>query len=213
MALLTGQNRYVRQALPWVVPGLILAVWQILSQLGFMSTRILPAPTQVLEAAVKLIRSGEIFRHIAVSTARAAAGFVAGGSVGFVFGLLNGLSSVSARQLNSTLQMIRNIPQLALIPLCILWFGIYEGSKLFLVGLGVFFPIYLNTYHGIRTVDPGLIEMGRVYGLSAAREFLQTDIIVVGIIIYALLGKLADVSTAVLERRCLAWHPAFQGPA
>jgi sulfonate transport system permease protein len=262
VALLNTQNRYVCQALPWLVPGLIVAVWQTFSQLGFMPSRFLPAPIQVLEAALKLIRSGEIFRHIAVSTARAAAGFIAGGSVGFFFGLLNGLSSTSARLLNSTLQMIRNIPHLALIPLCILWFGIDEGAKVFLVGLGVFFPIYLNTYHGIRTVDPGLIEMGRIYGLSGfqlfrdvlfpgalpsilvgvryalgitwltlivaetvsassgigymtmtAREFLQTDVIVLGIIIYALLGKLADLSTVVLERRCLAWHPAFQGPA
>jgi sulfonate transport system permease protein len=132
----------------------------------------------------------------------------------------------------------------------------------FLVAFGVFFPIYLNTYHGIRTVDGGLIEMARVYGLSGfqlfrdlllpgalpsilvgvryalgimwltlivavtvsassgigcmtmtAREFLQTDIIVLGIIIYALFGKLADFSTTLVERRCLAWHPVFQNPA
>jgi sulfonate transport system permease protein len=257
--LFTSQN--TRKALPWLVPGFILAFWQISSQLGMMPARILPAPTQVLAVTLKLIRSGEIFRHIAVSAARAAAGFIAGGAIGFLFGLLNGLSSPSARLLNSTLQMVRNIPHLALIPLVILWFGIDEGSKVFLVAFGVFFPIYLNTYHGMRTVDAGLIEMARVYGLGGfqlfrdvllpgalpsilvgvryalgimwltlivaetvsassgigymtmtAREFLQTDIIVLGILIYALLGKLADFSTTLLERRCLAWHPAFQGP-
>ena len=70
--------------------------------------------------------------------------------------------------IDTTLQMVRNIPHLALIPLVILWFGIDEEAKLFLVALGVFFPIYLNTFHGIRTVDPQLIEMARVYGMSAA---------------------------------------------
>ncbi|MGG7305501.1 ABC transporter permease subunit, partial [Klebsiella pneumoniae] len=68
--------------------------------------------------------------------------------------------------LDTTLQMIRNIPALALIPLVILWFGIDETAKLFLVAVGVFFPIYINTYHGIRSVDPQLIEMGKSYGLS-----------------------------------------------
>ena len=250
------------KASPWVLPCCMLAAWEATSHFGLIPVRILPAPTQVIEAAFRLIRSGEIFRHIAVSSARAFAGLAVGGALGFLLGLLNGLSQISDRLLNSTFQMVRNIPHLALIPLCILWFGIDEGSKIFLVAFGVFFPIYLNTYHGMRNVDPGLIEMGRVYGLDGfslfrdilfpaalpsilvgvryalgimwltlivaetvsassgigymtmtAREFLQTDVIVLGILIYAVLGKLADYSTALLERRWLAWHPAFQGPA
>jgi sulfonate transport system permease protein len=159
--------------------------------------------------------------------------------------------------LDSTIQMVRNIPALALIPLVILWFGIDETAKLFLISVSVFFPIYLNTFHGIRNVDPGLIEMGRTYGLSRwqlyrevilpgalssilvglrfslglmwvilivaetisaqagigyltmnAREFLQTDVVLVGILLYALLGKLADVFARGLERWWLRWHPA-----
>ena len=145
--------------------------------------------------------------------------------------------------------MLRNIPHLALIPLVILWFGIGEEAKLFLVALGVFFPIYLNTLHGVRNVDPQLIEMGRVYGMSGwtlfrkvilpgalpsifvglryalgimwltlivaetiaassgigymamqAREFMLTDVVVLSILIYALLGKLADSLARLLER-------------
>jgi sulfonate transport system permease protein len=155
--------------------------------------------------------------------------------------------------------MLRNVPHLAIIPLVILWFGIDESAKIFLVAIGVLFPIYLNTFHGIRMVDRGLIEMGRVYGLGPAalylqvilpgalpsilvglryalgimwltlivaetisaqagigymtmnaREFLQTDVVLLGIIIYALLGKIADMLTRALERRALAWHPSFQ---
>ena len=252
------RNPQIDRFLPWLVPFCALALWQTCSSLDLISSRTFPAPTQVLMVAMKMVRSGEIFRHIAVSTARAAAGFIVGGLTGFVLGLLNGVSDISARLLNTTLQMIRNVPHLALIPLVILWFGIEESSKLFLISLGVFFPVYLNTYHGIRTVEPGLIEMGRAYGLGNgrifrdillpgalpsilvgiryalgitwltlivaetvsassgigymtmnAREFMQTDVIVFGILIYALLGKLADSATVYLEHKFLAWHPAF----
>ncbi|WP_313109649.1 ABC transporter permease subunit, partial [Stutzerimonas nitrititolerans] len=146
-----------------------------------------------------------------------------------------------------------------LIPLVILWFGIDESAKIFLVALGTLFPIYLNTYHGIRNVDPALVEMARSYGLSGfalfrqvilpgalpsilvgvrfalgfmwltlivaetisasagigylamnAREFLQTDVVVLAILLYAVLGKLADVAARGLERAWLRWHPAYQ---
>lgn len=244
---------------PWLLPILLLAAWQLLTQSGLVSTRILPTLGAVIRAAIKLGLSGELWVHMGISFARAFAGLIVGGAIGFALGLANGLSRISARLLDSSLQMIRNVPHLALIPLVILWFGIDESAKLFLVALGVFFPIYQNTYHGVRTVDPALIEMGRVYGLGRrqlfwqvilpgalpsilvglryalgfmwltlivaetisassgigyltmnAREFLQTDVVVLGILIYALLGKLADMATALLERRCLAWHPAFQ---
>jgi sulfonate transport system permease protein len=250
------------KALPWVVPACLVLIWQVATQASLISSRVLPAPADVFAAAIRMASTGELFRHIAVSTARAAAGFALGGTVGFLFGILNGVSNTAARLLNNTFQMIRNVPHLALIPLFILWFGIDERSKLYLVALGVFFPVYLNTYHGARTVDAGLIEMGRVYGLTRAelfrqiifpgalpsvlvgvrfalgitwltlivaetiaassgigymtmnaREFLQTDVVVLGILIYALLGKFADATTVWLERRCLAWHPAFAIPA
>ena len=154
--------------------------------------------------------------------------------------------------------MFRNVPHLAVIPMVILWFGIDETVKIFLVAIGTLFPVYLNTFHGIRTVDRGLIEMARVNGLGPiaifwrvvlpgampsvliglryalgimwltlivaetiaassgigymtmnAREFLQTDVVVLGIIIYAPLGKAADVATKLIEHRVLAWHPAY----
>jgi sulfonate transport system permease protein len=253
-----ADSRTIRSLLPWVLPVCLLLIWQTATHSGLISTRVLPAPGDVLAVAIRMAATGELFRHIAVSSARAAAGFALGGAVGFVLGLLNGVSNTAARLLNSSFQMIRNVPHLALIPLFILWFGIDERAKLYLVALGVFFPIYLNTYHGVRTVEAGLIEMGRVYGLTRAelfrqvifpgalpsilvgvrfalgitwltlivaetisassgigymtmnaREFLQTDVVVLGILIYALLGKLADVATVWVEKRCLGWHPAF----
>jgi sulfonate transport system permease protein len=243
----------------WALPLGIIATWQALSVAGLIPGRVLPAPTDVVAAGWKLLQSGELLRNIWVSFWRAIVGFAIGGGIGFAFGLANGLSHRSERVFDSTLQMVRNIPHLALIPLVILWFGIDEEAKLFLVALGVFFPIYINTQHGIRTVDPQLVEMGRTYGMSAttlfwrvilpgalpsifvglryalgimwltlivaetisassgigymamqAREFLLVDVVVLSILIYALLGKLADSTARLLERLCLSWHPAFQ---
>ena len=253
------KNKRVQQLMPWVVPVLLIVIWQLLVQVGWLSSRVLPAPTGVVEALIKLTMSGEIFRHIGVSTWRAFLGFVVGGGIGLVLGLLNGIFLIAEKLLDTSVQMLRNIPHLALIPLVILWFGIGEEAKLFLVALGVMFPIYLNTFHGIRTVDSGLIEMGKVYGLSPAslfwqiilpgalpsilvglryalgimwltlivaetiasdsgigymamnaREFMQTDVVVLSILIYALLGKLADTAARVLEEKWLSWNPNYQ---
>lgn len=155
----------------WIVPLAIIAIWQVASVTGFVPTRVLPAPSDVLLAGWKLLLSGELVRNIWVSFWRASIGFLIGGSIGFAFGLANGLSQLSSKLTDTTLQMVRNVPHLALIPLVILWFGIDESAKLFLVALGVFFPIYLNTLHGIRTVDPQLIEMGRIYGMTDGELF------------------------------------------
>ncbi|MEA3181746.1 MAG: sulfonate transport system permease protein [Gammaproteobacteria bacterium] len=249
----------VRRALPWLVPLLILAAWEYAARTGLLSARVLPEPWAVLKAAWHLLQTGELQSNLKISAGRAFAGLVVGGGLGLLLGLLTGLSRRAEVALDTTVQMLRNVPPLAMIPLVILWFGIDEGAKLFLVALGVFFPLYLNTFHGIRSVDRGLIEMARSYGLSGAslyrhvilpgalpsilvglryslglmwvllivaetissssgigymtmnaREFLQTDVVLVGILMYALLGKLADVATKRLERLCLRWHPSYQ---
>ncbi|MBS0429302.1 MAG: aliphatic sulfonate ABC transporter permease SsuC [Proteobacteria bacterium] len=244
---------------PWLVPIGLIVAWQIASSLGWLSTRVLPAPIDVVKAAWSLAVSGELWTHVKVSAGRALLGLAIGGSAGLVLGLLTGSVKFFETLLDSTIQMVRNIPALALIPLVILWFGIDETAKLFLISVSVFFPIYLNTFHGIRNVDPQLIEMGRTYGLSRwqlyrdvilpgalssilvglrfslglmwvilivaetisaqagigyltmnAREFLQTDVVLVGILLYALLGKLADVFARALEHGWLRWHPGYQ---
>lgn len=248
-----------QRLLPWLVPVLLIAGWQIASAQGWISTRVLPAPLDVITAAWKLTLSGELWTHVKISAWRALTGLAIGGGIGLVLGLLTGSVRLFETLLDSSIQMVRNIPALALIPLVILWFGIDESAKLFLIAVSVFFPIYLNTFHGIRQVDPGLIEMGRSYGLSRwqlytqvvlpgalssilvglrfslglmwvilivaetisaqagigyltmnAREFLQTDIVLVGILLYALLGKLADLFAKGLERYWLRWHPGYQ---
>src|SRR3984885_7965499 len=157
----------------WLVPALIIAIWQATSSLGLLADSVLPSPAAVLAAGWRLTLSGELPRNVAVSFLRAVAGLAVGGGIGFALGLANGMSKIADKLTDSTLQMIRNVPHLALIPLVILWFGIDEAAKLFLVALGVFFPIYVNTLHGVRSVDPQLLEMGRAYGMTSRQLFLR----------------------------------------
>jgi len=248
-----------RRLLPWLVPVALVVLWQAAASLGWLSSRVLPAPVDVVRAAWALAASGELWTHVQVSAGRALTGLAVGGGLGLALGLLTGSARWAEALFDTSIQMVRNIPALALIPLVILWFGIDEAAKLFLIAVSVFFPVYLNTFHGIRGVDPGLVEMGRTYGLTRwqlyrqiilpgalssilvglrfslglmwvilivaetisaqagigyltmnAREFLQTDIVLVGILLYALLGKLADWFAKGLERWWLRWHPGYQ---
>ncbi|HLB97997.1 MAG TPA: ABC transporter permease, partial [Acetobacteraceae bacterium] len=119
-------------ALPWVVPIVVLLGWQAGSDLGWIDPDVLPAPVAVAHAGWQSLRSGELLRNVEISAWRAAVGFAIGGGIGFALGLVNGLSGLAEKLTDSTLQMVRNIPHLALIPLVILWFGIGEGAKIFL---------------------------------------------------------------------------------
>ena len=158
---------------PHASPGLsrccVLLAWQIGSDLGVIQANVLPSPIAVAAAGWRLARPANCCANVEVSAWRAVVGFAIGGGIGFAFGMATGCRRLSETLTDSTLQMIRNVPHLALIPLVILWFGIGEQAKIFLVALGVFFPIYVNTLHGVRSVDPHLLEMGRAYGMSRAR--------------------------------------------
>lgn len=248
------------QLLSWLAPILIAAIWELLAQAGWLSPQVLPAPSKVIKTAVKLATSGGLLNDLGVSLLRAIAGFVIGGSIGFTLGVLVGFSRIAEAAIDRSVQMIRAIPFLAVLPLVIVWLGVGEAEKIFLVALGVTFPIYINTTLGIRQVDPKLIELGRVQGLGPlqlirrivlpgalpsiltgvryalatawlalvvaetigaqsgigflamdAREFLRTDVIVLTIVIYALIGVAADGIARFLERRLLAWHPNYGG--
>jgi len=190
MRSLSGRKKRGRLAediwLPWIVPLLALAVWQLAGSAGWISSRVLPTPVRVMEAAIRLIRNGELIHALGISSGRALIGFAIGGGIGFALGLLNGVASLAEKLTDSSIQMIRNVPHLALIPLVIVWFGIGEEGKIFLVALGVSFPMYLNTLHGIRSIDPGLVEMGKVYGLG--RSELYRKVILPGALPSILVG-------------------------
>jgi sulfonate transport system permease protein len=244
---------------PWALPAALIVGWEVAARGGWLSSRILPEPWAVAQAFWTLAASGELGLHLRTSLWRALSGFAIGAGLGLLLGLLTGSVRRAETLLDTTLQMIRNIPALALIPLVILWFGIDESAKLFLLAVGVFFPVYLNTFHGIRSADQALVEMARSYGLAGwplyrdvilpaalpsilvgvrfalglvwvllivaetisaqsgigymtmnAREFLQTDVVLVGILLYALLGKAADLLARALERHFLRWNPEYR---
>jgi sulfonate transport system permease protein len=151
----------------WLAPLALLLLWEFFARLGALSPQVLPAPTKVLATAWELVQQGRLLSDLGASLLRAVAGFVIGGSIGFVLGTLVGFSRLADALLDRSVQMVRAVPFLAALPLVIVWFGVDEGGKIFLVSLGVLFPIYINTVLGIRQVDPKLLELGRVTGLSS----------------------------------------------
>ncbi len=240
--------------LPLVLPIILLIGWALSTELEWVPPQILPKPTAVVSATLDLIHT-RLAADLTVSAERALLGFLVGGSLGFLLGLVNGLSHVGEEIFDTTIHMFRTVPHLALIPLIIIWFGLGEMTKVVLVALGVFFPIYLNTFHGIQSVDPALIEAGRVYGLRGprlffkvilpgampsillgvrfslgimwltlivaetigasagigflannTREYMQTDVVVFIILLYAVLGKGADLAARLLEYLLLPWQ-------
>nr|WP_223881530.1 ABC transporter permease subunit [Affinibrenneria salicis] len=237
---------------------LLFFVWEYASRAGWIAAELLPAPSKVLSTAIDLIQSGALQRDLLVSLSRAVAGWSIGASIGFLLGLTVGFSALAGALLDRTIQMMRAIPFLAMLPLVIVWVGVGEEQKIFMVALGVTFPVYINTTLGIRQLDPRLLELARVqklghfetirrivfpaalpsiltgvrYSLATAwlalviaetvgassgigflavdaREFLQTDIIVLTIVIYAVIGMSADAIARALERHLLAWHPNY----
>lgn len=248
-----------RKLAPWIAPAALLVLWEIASRTGFLPKTLLPAPLEVAQAFVRTITRGDLLTHLGVSALRAGVGMLIGASVGLLLGLLTGLSRKLQLVLDTPLQMMRAVPALALVPLVILWFGLGETAKLFIVAVTVMFPVYLNTFHGVRSVDPQLIEMARTYHVSGfnlyrevilpsalpsilvglrfalgmswlvlivaetigaeqglgyvamnAREFMQMDILVLTIVLWAILGKLADVLASSVEQRLLPWQPRSQ---
>lgn len=246
------------QAISWLAPVLAVLVWEFLARIGFVRPQLLPAPSTVMLTAWDMLLNGSLLEHLAYSLARAATGFLIGGGVGFSLGILVGFFPLAHAILDRPVQMVRAIPFLALLPLVIIWFGVDEGGKIFLVSLGVMFPIYINTVLGIKQVDPKLLELGKIAGLNwfglvkriilpgampsiltgvryalavawlalvvaetlattkgigflamDAREFLQTNVIVLTILIYAFIGVMADGIARLLEQRLLQWHPNY----
>lgn len=242
----------------WAAPLGLLLAWEAAARVGLIEPSLLPAPSNVIATGRHLIETGELQQNLAASLRRAVTGFALGGSTGLGLGLLVGLFRWADLLFDRNIQMLRAVPFLAILPLVLVWFGVGEVGKIFLVALASLFPLYLNTVLGIRQVDPKLVEMCRVFGLRGvrlvrsailpgalpsilngvrlglttswlalvgaesigaaagigvlatnAREFLQTDIMVLVIVLYALIGLVSDLLARRLERGLLAWHPNY----
>jgi sulfonate transport system permease protein len=152
--------------------GLILPLsgailWEIAVRAGWSDGRLVPPPSRIFAEFAELWRGGELFRHIGATLTRIAAGFAFGGIAATVLGGVAGYSAVVRTLLDPTLQAMRAIPSLAWVPLFILWFGIFETSKVVLIAVGVFFPVYLGLLGAVLSVDRKIVEVGRVFRLSA----------------------------------------------
>jgi sulfonate transport system permease protein len=239
---------------------LLITLWQVASSTGVLDARTLASPADAFTAARHLASTGELQTHLWVSLQRVLWGLAFGVSAGLGLAVLAGTSRLGEDLLDSTVQLLRGVPVLALTPLLIIWLGINEEPKVAMVALAVTFPIYLNTYGAIRGVDAKLVETAEVFGVGRwglvrnvifpgalagflvglryalavawlvlviseqinatsgvgylmmqARMAFRTDVIVVGLFIYGLLGISSDLIVRGLEARFLSWRRGFTG--
>jgi sulfonate transport system permease protein len=246
-----------------ISPLVVLGLWQLLSSTGVLPTSRLQSPISVAHTAYTLVTTnsptyGTLQASVLVSAERWGIGFFVGVAIAVVLAVLSGLSRIGENSLDPLLNLARSIPLFGLLPLFIVWFGIGTMPKIIIVTLGALFPMYVNTFAGIRSVDPKLGELGQVLGLSrwelvrhvvlpgslpsvftglrlsvigsllalvvaeqvnanaglgfmisTAQEFLANNIIVVCLVVYAILGVLADAIIRMVERRALTWRREF----
>jgi len=242
----------------WLSPLALLLLWELGSRSGLIPARTLAAPSTVIATLADMVWSGELPANLLVSFGRIALGLGIGVIVGVALALVAGLSRRGEVAVDPLMQIKRTIPTLALTPLFIVWFGIGETPKVALIAFASTFPVYLNLYSGIRSVDVRLIDAARSFGLTQAeliwhvilpgalpsllvglryaltisilvlvvaeqinasaglgylinnaRDFLRTDIIVVCLLVYAVLGLAADWIVRAIEARALAWRPSL----
>jgi sulfonate transport system permease protein len=251
------QKRLLRRV---AAPIALLALWQGLANIGWVNPDFVGSPYGVVVSLYDLATTGNLSWHLAVSLWRALFGLAAGVGAGLALGIIVGMSQLGEDLLDSTLQAIRTLPLLGLIPLFILWFGLGETPRIVLIALGSFFPVYINVFKGIRGVDARLIELARSYRLSRfefvrdvimpatlpsaliglryaigiswlclvvaeqvnatsglgyviieANQLGQTSTIITALVIYAIVGVVADGVVRLIEYRCLRWQQSFKG--
>lgn len=236
-------------------PVLLLVVWEAASRLGYLSPETLTAPSQALRSGYEMVLDGSLLPHLLASAGRAYTGLFLGIMVGLLLALAAGLTRTGEALIDGLVQIKRAVPTLALIPLAIIWLGIGEAMKVFLIFTAVVIPIYINTHAALRSIDIGHVELAQTLGLSRAkfirkvalpgalpgffvglrmavslcwtalvvlelintqtgigylmnraRDWGQTDVIVVGILIYAMLGLLSDAAVRRLEAHVLSYR-------
>jgi sulfonate transport system permease protein len=164
----TGAHTSISDSLlGWIIPAMLFILWEILSRIGYLPANWLPAPTVVARTIYDLGAAGGLWKNLGVTVARVAIGFLLGASAGTLLGGLTGYLPVARKLLDPMLQSLRSVPSIAWVPLFLLWLGIQETSKIALISVGAFFPVYLNLSVAIRHVDSKLIEIGKLYRLNS----------------------------------------------
>jgi sulfonate transport system permease protein len=252
--------RIPRQVRRWIGPIAALGLWQLVCTLGVFNSVEMASPIAVFDAGRQLWDQGQLQSNLLISLRRVAEGLALGVVTGVFLSVVCGLFHVGEDLLDPVIQAARSVPILGLVPLAIIWFGVGETPKVFLIALGCTFPVYINTYAAIRGVDAKLVEAGQTFGLrrlglvrrvilpGALPGFLvglrfalvgswlivvvaeeinansgigylinqaqtsdRTDIMMLGLAIYAILGLIADAIVRLLERRLLMWRRGFTG--
>lgn len=155
------------------IPVALGVAWELAVRTGIAPGRLMPPPSRLFQTAAALTASGELQTHVAATMSRVGIGFGMGAVAGTVAGMLTGASTLARRLLDPSIQALRAIPSIAWVPIFILWLGIFETSKLALIALGVFFPVYLGMLSAIQGVDRKLVEVGRVFGFSGIGIMLR----------------------------------------
>jgi sulfonate transport system permease protein len=158
--------RYLRPALGLLLPLSLALFWELAVRMGLSNGRLVPPPSVIFNTFAELASTGELQTHALATLTRVAAGFVCGVVAGTIFGAITGYSALTHRVVDPTLQALRSIPSIAWVPLFILWFGIFEASKIILIAVGVFFPVYLGVMGAVMSVDRKIVEVGRAFRLS-----------------------------------------------
>ena len=145
-------------------PAVLLVLWWAVTAAGLLSAVQLPSPGAVLSAGVNLLERGDLWLHVGISTQRVLLGFLLGAALGLAVGSALGLSRWADALFAPLIGALRAVPSLAWVPLLILWMQIGEESKVTLIAIGAFFPVFTTVYAALRHVDPHLVEAGRAFG-------------------------------------------------
>jgi sulfonate transport system permease protein len=155
---------WTRNSLGWILPAILIAGWEILARVSLIDISLFSSPSQIAAELWKITSNGELLAHLEATSLRVLSGFAIGISAATVLGAFTGYSGIAWRLLDPLLQSLRSIPSMAWVPLFLLWLGIGESSKISLIALGAFFPVYLNLMNGVRSVDRKLVEAGLANG-------------------------------------------------
>lgn len=233
---------------------ILIVIWQVASNMGFLNPLTLPSPATILETFVTLIRKGTLQQNLLISSKRVLTGYAISAVSAVILGILIGLSAHFKRMTDLIIQTLKPIPPISWIPLVILWFGIGEESKVFLIFIGGFFTILVNVVDGIRRIDVKLIELsnamvipklkyvfqvvipyaapniftglrvglgqswmcvvaaelvasstGLGYMIMYARQFGQTDVVIVGMLMIGIIGKIMESLLMLIEKKVIRW--------
>jgi ABC-type nitrate/sulfonate/bicarbonate transport system permease component len=188
---------------------LFLAVWEIVARSGVVNPVLFPPPSVVAVAVLEWVRSGQFFSDLGASLYRVVTGFAIGAAMGILLGVLTGQFPLVSSLLSPLFHILRPIPPIAFVPIVILWFGLSEAGKLFLVVWGVFFTVWLSAHIGVQKVDRGLIRAAQMLG-TPRRQMLQ-EIVLLGALPYIVVGLRTAVSISFYTLVAAELAGAFAG--